>query len=304
MRRLIVIIIVVLTLKITTLMRLIKSLFLVCILIQSTRLSAQDFRYVTAENGLIVREKADRNSNRIYKLDYATEVLFYDTTGVSFTIFDDGEKIQGEWVEIYTYNDTGDEVKGYVFDGYLTQEPLSKPLQFNFGTVSLEFDDTFIRYYGAKEIKSDTIYLEMNLDSDFFKVPFRIIQSGFDTVKVYQQFNSSVTINYEGPHCDMINWKKFKSEWIEIPYKTSKNNHKTLERSASQGTEINFSKEELDQAIIEHCSEEWFNLVKNIPRITDYPIDISIYEILFKMIVSNENQSLEKVIVIDVPMGC
>ncbi len=155
-------------------MQLIKFLYLGFVLIYFGQLSAQDFHYVTAENGLIVREKADRNSKRIDKLDYATEVIFYDTTGVSLTIFDDGEKIDGEWVEIYTYNEAGEEVKGYVFDGYLTQEPLSKPLQFNFGTVSLEFDDTFIRYYGAKEIKSDTIYLEMNLESDFFKVPFEL----------------------------------------------------------------------------------------------------------------------------------
>ncbi|MDC3132622.1 SH3 domain-containing protein [Flavobacteriaceae bacterium] len=285
-------------------MQLIKFLYLGFILVYFGQVSAQDFHYVTAENGLIVREKADRNSKRIDKLDYATEVIFYDTTGVALTIFDDGEKIDGQWVEIYTYNEAGEEVKGYVFDGYLTQEPLSKPLKFNFGTVSLEFDDTFIRYYGAKEIKSDTIYLEMNLESNFFKVPFRITQSGFDTIEVYQQFNRSVTIYYEGPHCDMINWKKFKTKWIEIPYKTSVNNHKTLERSAGQVAEITFSKEELDQAIKEHCSEEWFNLVKNIPKTTDYPIDVSIYEILFKMIVSNDNESLEKVIVIDVPMEC
>lgn len=284
-------------------MKLIKFIVFSCLLFQTSLALAQPL-YVTAKSGLILREQPNLKADRISKLAYATQVFYLDASGIELSIVDEGKLITGEWIKISTYTAEGNEISGYVFDGYLTREPLSKPLKFDFGAVTLELGETFIYYDGTQEIKSDTVYLEMDLESDFFKTPFKIEQKGLDTVSVYQQFNRSVTVYNEGPHCDMINWRNFRSEWIKVPFDPTKKTNRTLDHSYTQDTSITFVKEEIDQAIKEHCTEEWFDLVKDIADPQMYPMGVSTHQILFKIVLSNAERTLEKLVLIEVPMGC
>ena len=284
-------------------MKFFQFIVLSWLLLQSSFGFAQPL-YVTAKSGLILREQPDLKAQRITTLAYATQVFYLDATGIELSIVDEGEQITGEWIRIATSAAEGKEIYGYVFDGYLTTEPLSKPLKFDFGAVTLELEETYIYYDGPHEIKSDTVYLEMDLEGNFFKTPFKIEQKGFDTVSVYQQFNRSVTIYNEGPHCDMVDWKNFKSDWIKVSFDPTKNNNRTLDHSYTEDTSISFVKEEIDQAIQKHCSEEWYELVKDLWDPKMYPMGVATHQILFKIVLSNAERTLEKLVLIDVPMGC
>jgi len=38
-------------------------------------------------------------------------------------------------------------------------------------------------------------------------------------IKLYQSFENSITIINEGPHCDLVKWKHYNSEWKELKTK-------------------------------------------------------------------------------------
>lgn len=76
--------------------------------------------YVTAESGLIVRDKPNLDANKIFHLPNNSMVLISKKTGVNLTIIDEEKEINGEWIKIYSFDDS--ERYGYVFDGYLSNE--------------------------------------------------------------------------------------------------------------------------------------------------------------------------------------
>ena len=80
----------------------------------------QDRMYVIAESGLTVRDKPTLESNKIFHLPNNSMVLISKKTGVNLTIIDDGKEINGEWIKIYSFDNS--ERYGYVFDGYLSNE--------------------------------------------------------------------------------------------------------------------------------------------------------------------------------------
>ena len=80
----------------------------------------QDRMYVTAESGLIVRSKPSLESNKISHLPNNSLVLITEKTGINLIIKDDGKEINGEWVKIYSFDDSDD--FGYVYDGFLSKK--------------------------------------------------------------------------------------------------------------------------------------------------------------------------------------
>ena len=93
--------------------KLIASLFF---LILATQLIAQEIQFVSAENGLIVREKPNTKSKKLGKLLYGSEVEIIKKTNINLNIEDDGKRISGEWVLI---KEVGGIQNGYVFSGFL-----------------------------------------------------------------------------------------------------------------------------------------------------------------------------------------
>lgn len=63
-----------------------KSIIILLFLFLTTSLIAQQFLYVNADNGLIVREFPDINSTRNGKLAYRTRIRVVQETNVELTI--------------------------------------------------------------------------------------------------------------------------------------------------------------------------------------------------------------------------
>jgi hypothetical protein len=80
----------------------------------------QNRMYVTAESGLVVRDKPSLKSNKIFHLPNNTMTYVKEKTGINLVILDEGREIKGEWIKIYGFDNK--DTKGYVFGGFLTTE--------------------------------------------------------------------------------------------------------------------------------------------------------------------------------------
>lgn len=80
----------------------------------------QERMYVTAESGLVVREKPSLKSNKIFHLPKNTMTYISKKTGINLVISDEGKEIKGEWLKIYGFDNK--DTQGYVFGGFLTTE--------------------------------------------------------------------------------------------------------------------------------------------------------------------------------------
>ncbi|MBQ4819630.1 SH3 domain-containing protein [Aquimarina sp. MMG016] len=84
-------------------------------------LCCQEYYYVTATNGLVIRDQPATTGKRIEKLPFGTQVEVIHKTGIELSIKDDGKEIKGEWVEIklaFPFSIV-EEGSSYVFNGYL-----------------------------------------------------------------------------------------------------------------------------------------------------------------------------------------
>ncbi len=80
---------------------------------------------VTAENGLILREKPGKNSVKIGKIPFGGEVTLMEKTAVTDSISDNGSLISGSWVKVHFENFPyfiSNEKSGYVFNGFLKEK--------------------------------------------------------------------------------------------------------------------------------------------------------------------------------------
>lgn len=265
---------------------------------------SQEYQFVKADNGLIVRENADKNSKRLGKLVYGSEVLITKNTGKKLELKDEGKIIKGEWVRI---EEMDGELKGFVFSGFLTTRRLSKKIAIKFKDFIFEIP---VNVIDAEKLGNITHFEKAIIEVDIGDSPegnkLKIYQSKYSKVEIFQQYETSITIMNEGPHCDLVNWKHFYSKWEKIPFNSKGNYFYSLNYNTSENEKfINVSIEELKKEVKQSCGENWFELIKNIKKVNEYPSGVSISRILFKIILTDKNGGKnERIISFEIPMGC
>ena len=112
--------------------------------------------FVTAKNGLIVRNKPSLKGKRITKLGYGSLVTITNNTGIFFNVKDTGKSIQGEWVKIkhHQYKEA------YVFSGFLQKERLEKLITFHVDKVKTAFNR--LQTFAANKVYAKTINKELH----------------------------------------------------------------------------------------------------------------------------------------------
>jgi hypothetical protein len=128
----------------------------------------------------------------------------------------------------------------------------------------------------------------------------------YKDVEIFQSIETSVTIMNEGPHCDLINWKHYTSDWRKT--KELKPNTFRI-TNYIDGEFRQFPKvsiQEVINAARNHCGEEWAKHIKDIQSVYDYPcnVDISRYFLKIKATDRVSGDKIERAIVILIPMGC
>lgn len=267
----------------------------------SGKLIAQDYRFVTADNGLIVRVEPDKGAARLGKIPYATKVLVIGFSGNTFSVVDDGKEISGTWVKV---KESESGMVGYVFDGYLSSERiLVKQIMFNGIKVKIALE--VWNEVALKKVHQDTAYAEVVLGYSPEGKNIEVINTGYKSVKVLQRFENSVTIMNEGPHCDLRNWKHYYSDWVEVPVEENDTYtlYKYTEVDRQQFVKVDL--EEFKQYVTQECAGYWGELVANVSHVNEYPSGITMSRIFVKLVLTDNNgATTEKLIVFVLPMGC
>jgi len=281
-----------------------KTLITIILLVCFKSVFGQEIQYVKAENGLIIRSSPDKTSERIGKLEYGTRVKIIQETDLELTIKDGEESISGKWTEV---EEIGGNQKGFVFSGYLTLKELSKRIKIRFQEFTLQMDlEAWDEKEELKKIQGNNVrvYLELGETAEGLKV--KISDSKFKKIEIFQRHENSVTIMNEGPHCDLIEWKHYYSEWKKIDYNTKENTFvsDSYERQDWEKF-IEVDIDELKKAVEKHCGNYWAEHIQNVKNVNEYPSGVSMSRIFFKILLTDENDSVtEKTISFEIPMGC
>jgi len=267
--------------------------------------NAQDIQYVSAENGLIVREKPSRGANRVAMLDYGTTIEIIEHTDLQLDVIDNGKKISGKWVKI-TGTDAYDFFEeGYVFNGYLSEEKISRRFiaDFEAFTVSIE---GLSRKESKQEIENSDEIISFKLDENE-SIEGKTIRikhhQEFRTIEIFQKHENSIAISDDASHCDVLDWKHYYSSWK--PLKTLKDNHKFKAYKYSKKDESKFIEidiESLKTFVKENCGDSWSTSIQDVKSINDYPTKTVISKLFLKIIMTDiDGYKIEKIIIFEIP---
>lgn len=134
----------------------------------------QDRMYVTAKNGLLVRDQPSLKANKINHLPNNTMIMILKKTGIQLAIQDKGEEIEGEWVQVYGFGNH--HVEGYVFDGYLTSE---KP------EIWYSGKEAYYKTYSFDNLQDGT-FESQSISSTYLNKELPVIQPNIVTLNAKQ----------------------------------------------------------------------------------------------------------------------
>ncbi|MFZ9027363.1 MAG: hypothetical protein ACO2Z9_00020 [Crocinitomicaceae bacterium] len=155
----------------------------------------------------------------------------------------------------------------------------------------------------------DSTFIYLELGSSLADLYFGV-KSMFDSVSttVMYQFETSLTISNEGPHCDLIEWKHFTSVPDTLLAVDSKGVYqfKNGYEDSLSSAFPEVSMKDVRKAILNSCGEHWLEHTKESNSIHEYPFSVSISrEIIRILITNNEGEIIrEKFIIFEIPMGC
>lgn len=157
------------------------------------------------------------------------------------------------------------------------------------------------------KVKSDTAFLDVFIGDWFFDKRFYIPPSEFDQVRLFEKSIDHIAVSSEQtmevPFCVLTSLREWESEWSEVSleegYKFSSEN-KTTE------VEIDFSIEEVRDAVGENCGERWVEEFTEYATLKEMGYEIFTSQIIFKMVLTNSvtGNEVEKLIVFYTPTSC
>lgn len=156
-----------------------------------------------------------------------------------------------------------------------------------------------------KDVQKDTAFVSLELGESIEGIKIKINQLVKGDVKVYQRYENSITIMDEGPHCDLINWKHYNSEWKELEIKDD-TFLTDLYSEKDRELFIPIDIKQLKNAVKQTCGENWENHIKNIQFPNDYPSAVGMSRIFLKIKLIKQDLGItkEKLISFEIPMGC
>lgn len=156
------------------------------------------------------------------------------------------------------------------------------------------------------QIQKDTVYLYADLGESIEGQKISIVSNQLTNITIEQRYETSVTIMDEGPHCDLIEWKHYDSAWEKL-----KTNDKGqfigdsyLEKDLEKFPVVEIS--ELKAYVKKHCEEKYSQLISTIKSPTEYPsaVSVSRYFLRINGKRKNSEESVTKLIIIEIAMGC
>lgn len=167
---------------------------------------------------------------------------------------------------------------GFVFDG------LDIPLEQQEITVDVELGDTI---FGQAIVLVPRDGVE---------------QKNF---RVQAQYETSVTISWEGPHLDLLDWKHFRSEWSDLEQLGNLKFRMPTYTDDEASRFPTVSSKEIYQAVREAGGSEWAERVKQARGPNEYPSSVGISALRLRILVQEESEWRElHRIEFNLPLGC
>lgn len=276
--------------------------FLMATCLMASFAQAQDIQYVSAENGLIVREKPNQGSIKVGLLDYGTAVEVLEHTNLNLDVQDRNTKISGEWVKIR--GTEADEFfdEGYVFNGFLTENYIEAPLKATFEPFTI-FVDGFDKH---SEFEADAsgensqvfkIISDETPENRYIKVKHH---KNYRTIEVFQRLQNGIAIKGDGPACDLVDFTTFNSSWKPLKmFPNSRNIYKT--GTFSEKDTKRFSKVDMDELrayVKENCGAAWNETLESVTSVKDEPITVKANEIHLRVVMTDiDGYKDEKIVV-------
>ena len=174
-------------------------------------------------------------------------------------------------------------------------------------TLNLSWTRELEGYYEVTDrIYGDTVIILADLGETIEDQKISILTDSILDLKIEQSYETSVTISDEGPHCDLVNWKHYNSEWKQLAL--SQDGYyvclKYTEKESEKFPKIQI--EDLKDQVKSQCGEHYYKLVSQIKSPTDDPslVLISRHFIRISGQIKGHSQRFSKLIIVENPMGC
>jgi hypothetical protein len=257
--------------------------------------------YVAAESGLSLRDQPDISAKMLTKLAYGEAIGILEETDKNLVVLDAGEKISGKWVKVETRNHIG-----YVFDGYLSPNKIARTIRLDFDHLKAELKNVATSdYKRSQSLKFDekaTINVDES-DSPEAKT-IVLVDNDYKQVSLFQRYENSFSFMSADSKCNTNEWTQFDTEWKPLK-QLNTNSYETLSYSEKDWiTFIESATKDLKEDVVDKCGEDWYNYVKTINNIKDFPVSVSTNRVFIKFILTDfEDNITEKIIEFEMPNG-
>lgn len=177
-----------------------------------------------------------------------------------------------------------------------------------FDEVSLEISKLLIEgeYNESIIIDGDSMNVFMEMSTNLEGQAIAVLTSELTDIQLFQSYETSVTIMNEGPHCDLLDWKHYRSDWEELTRNCFGDFIAASYDESERQKFVEVSLTELKEAIAFYCDEEWAKHAASVKGPNDYPAGVSINKYFLKLTGKNEKtgKQVTKFISFGAAMGC
>jgi hypothetical protein len=181
-------------------------------------------------------------------------------------------------------------------------EELTTTIHFGEFTLDIQNFSTFDENDLPAISQTDTLTINADIGENLSRSSL-VISEELTDVKIEQRYETSVTIMDEGPHCDMVDWKHYTSEWKVLKSETD-NIFKCADYTEKEQEKFpEVSLQEFREAIKKHCGEPG---IEHIKSPVDYPSGVGISRIYLKISGTQKSTGkfIVKYLIFEIPMGC
>ncbi len=188
---------------------------------------AQDIQYVQAENGLVMREQPNQGATKVGILDYGTPVEIIEHTDLSLDVMDNNKKVTGQWVKIKGPLAGEYFEEAYVFNGFLTETEIKRPLKVKLDAFSIFIDelndDTTPKQSTSQDetLSFFTVKNGKSPENRYLKVKHH---QEYRTIEVFQRYKNSIAIKDNDENSKLIDFQHYTSSWKPLKMLPSSGN--------------------------------------------------------------------------------
>ena len=163
--------------------------------------------------------------------------------------------------------------------------------------------DSFIYNKGTTQGRQvDSMFIVME-PGEMIEGKKIMITSNITGLSVEQQYETSITISNEGPHCDLKNWKHYYSGWTALN-RSGQNSFVVDDYNMNERKKfISINIDELKEKVRVQCGEFWKTLIRNIKTPNDHPASVAISRYFLKITGVQQGKPVSRILVFESPMG-